>query len=178
MKWVCWLVVLVVSLCGLCVSASAEKSSAGLTLTKFKRPGIWHKRLAGSWSLSQKLAVKLHGKKERSKLTGLDFKLDTKALTLIPKRFQSLLQKKRLIVAGFMRLKTRRGAIPYAIPFVLTLFHGEVQVLFFLHRGKRKYGNPESFQVMVMTNEKKNKDILFVGDDLSVVNMLPFTRSR
>ncbi|TNE50734.1 MAG: hypothetical protein EP343_07040 [Deltaproteobacteria bacterium] len=178
MKWVCRLVVGVVCCCSLGSFASAQKSPSGLTLTKFKRAGIWHKRLAGSWTLSQKLAVQLHGKKERSKLTGLKFKLDTKALALIPKRYQKFLQKKRLVVAGLMTLITRKGAVPYGIPFVITLFNGETQVLFFLHRGKRKYGNPESFQVMMMTNEDKKKDILFVGDDLSVVNMLPFTRTR
>ena len=172
---------LTVSLCLLFVAPALShpghhKKTTTLKLTKFRRAGLHHKRLAGNWKLSASLSKKLHTKFSLPKLRAISLTLDTAALNLIPERVRPMLQKNVLIVAGFMKAYLKKKAIPYKIPFVVTLFNGEVQLLFFLHRGKKKYSNPESFQISLMTSEDKKRDILFVGGDLGIESMGAFKR--
>lgn len=153
-----------------------HKKAITLKLKKFRRAGIFHKRLAGQWKLSLPLSKHLHKTFRTPKVRALSLTIDTKALGKIPAPIRPLLQKNILIVAGWMKIFTKKQAIPYKIPFVVTLFNGEVQLLFFLHRGKSKYSNPESFQVMLVTSRDKKRDVLFVGRDLGIGNMAAFRR--
>ena len=128
--------------------------------------------LLGSWVLDKAMTKTLLGRTVDGERT-LDVEAAPDILKQVPTKFRDFAQTKNLTIylAGYLTLDGKLKA-----PFVLTSFHGNPYVFFWLERGGDPFGNSESFNVMLVKAKEQAHDRLYIGGDFSNEPFRAFTR--
>jgi len=144
-----------ISVLGLLVAASAM---GGLRVEPDKE-NVVASRLEGTWAPHAALNQRLWGRPGGKSV--LSFKSDPAVAQNIPKKYESILSKKRIYMAGKM---IRNGT---EHPFLLIEMRGNPHIVYFREGNGDAMGNGESLNVMLAPARDTRDDLFFVGGDFN-----------
>jgi len=141
-----------------CLGVSVAAVAAGaLELTK-DNDNVTADRLAGTWVVDEETNERIHPDSETDDgMPPIEFVPDDAVAMAIPDRYGDFFQDKPVYLAGLMRL----GGSTF--PFVLTTYHGNPHIIYFLERDRDPFGEALSFNVMLVSAEDSKADMLFLG---------------
>ncbi|MBM80219.1 MAG: hypothetical protein CMJ78_06450 [Planctomycetaceae bacterium] len=124
-------------------------------------------RLVGSWQLHSKLNERLTGKAD-SRHNKVTFRSDPSVAKQVPQKYVDVFIARgmRVYMAGYFNMKGKD------LPFLATTIHGNSHIMFWLERNGERFGNSESFNVMLTVAKDSPNDLLFIGGDF---NNQPFS---